>query len=244
MGLKIDNLHISVDNKKIIKGISLEINPSEIHVIMGPNGAGKSTLANTLMGHPRYEVTKGSIILDNKDITSFPPEKRAKLRLFLSPQYPPEVVGVTVTNFLRSALGSLNDQNQNPFEFHKKLIQKIIELRIDPEFAKRYLNVGFSGGEKKRLEMLQLAMLNPKYVILDETDSGLDIDALKIVAKSINNFHSPDRGWLIITHYNRILEYVTPNFVHILNNGQIVKSGGHELAKTVEESGYQHIATS
>ena len=238
MTLKINNLHISVENKKIVQGVTLEIKPSEVHVIMGPNGSGKSTLANTLMGHPRYEITAGTIKLDNEDLSALPPDKRAKLGLFLSPQYPPEVAGVTVANFLRAAAGSLRSKNLKPLEFHRELLQTITELGLDPEFAKRHLHVGFSGGEKKKLEILQLIVLTPRYAILDETDSGLDVDALKIVAKGINQFRSPEHAVLLITHYNRILEYVRPDFVHIMSNGKIVQSGGAGLAREIDKKGY------
>lgn len=238
MSLIISNLHISVDIKPIVKGLNLTINPGETHAIMGPNGSGKSTLANTLMGHPKYTVTEGKIILNGEDITTLTPDKRAQLGLFLSMQYPSEIAGVRVSNFLRLAKSALTKTTVNPLTFLKELNEHMKQLNIDPDFAKRYLNVGFSGGEKKRLEILQLAVLNPQYAILDETDSGLDVDALKIVAEGINTFKTKGKGILLITHYNRILEYIVPDFVHIMKDGQIVQTGGKELAKQIEKTGY------
>lgn len=241
MALQIKNLHISVDEKEIVKGLDLEIQPGEVHVIMGPNGSGKSTLANTLMGHPKYKVTQGYITLDDEDITAFKTNERAKRGLFLSMQYPAEIEGVTISNFLRMAVSAITGVKSNPIDFYHQLTDKMKELQIDPLFAKRYLNVGFSGGEKKRMETLQLLVLNPKYAILDETDSGLDVDALRIVCEGINKYRSKDKGILLITHYNRIMEYITPDFVHIMRDGKIVKSGGAELGKIVEETGYENI---
>lgn len=241
MSLQIKNLHINVDNKEIVLGLNLTIKPGEVHAIMGPNGSGKSTLANTLMGHPNYTVTEGSIIVGKKNITTEKPDKRAKEGLFLSMQYPPEIPGVTVANFLRVATKAKTGKAVNPLDFHKALTAKMKELKMDPAFATRYLNTGFSGGEKKRMEILQLLMLNPTYAILDETDSGLDVDALKIVAEGINQFRSKEHGVLLITHYNRILEYVQPDFVHIMSKGKIVKSGGKELAHEVEKDGYKNL---
>jgi len=249
MALQIYNLHVSVDDpstklgagKEIVKGLDLEIKAGEVHVIMGPNGSGKSTLANALMGHPKYKVSKGYITLDGEDITVFKTNERAKRGLFLSMQYPAEIEGVTISNFLRMAVGAITGVKKNPIDFYRELTEKMKELEIDPLFAKRYLNLGFSGGEKKRMEILQLLMLNPKYAILDETDSGLDVDALRIVCEGINKYRSKDKGILLITHYNRILEYVTPDFVHIMREGRIVRSGGPELAKVIEERGYENI---
>ncbi len=238
MSLKIKNLHISADSQEIVKGIDLEIKPGEVHVIMGPNGSGKSTLANTLMGHPKYTVTKGDMFLGSEKITKLPADQRAKLGLFLSMQYTPDIPGVTITNFLRMAKESLTGQKQNPIEFYKSLKLKMQELGIDPEFASRYIGVGFSGGEKKQLEVLQLQVLNPKYAILDETDSGLDVDALKAVSNGVNQFRDSEKGVLIVTHYNRILEYIKPDFVHIMRDGEIVKTGEAYLAKQIEEKGY------
>ncbi|OGH64523.1 MAG: Fe-S cluster assembly ATPase SufC [Candidatus Magasanikbacteria bacterium RIFCSPHIGHO2_01_FULL_41_23] len=238
MSLKISNLKVTVADQEIIHGLNLEINVGEVHAIMGPNGSGKSTLANTLMGHPKYSVTVGNIVLDGENVTTEKPNIRAQKGLFLSMQYPPEIEGVTIANFLRVAKNALTGINHNPLDFHKELLAKMAELNIDPAFARRHLNAGFSGGEKKRVEILQLAVLDPKYAILDETDSGLDVDALRIVADGINRFRGTEKGILLITHYNRILEYVTPNFVHIMSAGKIVKSGGAELAEEVEKNGY------
>lgn len=239
MSLELKNLHISVDKKDIVDGLSLVIKPGEVHAIMGPNGSGKSTLANAVMGHPKYTITKGKIMIDKKDMTVDAPDKKARAGLFLSMQYPPEIPGVTLTSFLRITTNSLSGKTAHPLTFHKGLLEKMKELHMDPSFATRYLNTGFSGGEKKRAEILQLLILNPKYAILDETDSGLDVDALKIVSEGINTFHTKKNGVLLITHYNRILEYVQPDFVHIMYKGKIVKSGGKELAKEIEKNGYK-----
>ena len=241
MSLSIKNLHISVDNKKIVHGVTLEIKPGEIHALMGPNGSGKSTLANALMGHPKYAITAGQILLDGDDITGAKVSEKAKKGLFLSPQYPPEIAGVTVSNFLRTAAGTITGIKQNPIKFHQALIETLKSLNMDPAFASRYLNVGFSGGEKKRLEVLQLLTLNPKYAILDEVDSGLDVDAIKIVAKGINRFASVETGILLITHYQRILEYIAPTRVHIMRGGRITESGGLELARSIETKGYNAV---
>ena len=239
MSLEIQKLHISIEDKLIVHGLDLEIEPGEIHVIMGPNGSGKSTLANAIMGHPKYFVEKGCITLDGEDITEAKVSEKAKRGLFLSMQYPPEIAGVTISSFLRTSVAALTGEKQNPIKFHKFLLKKMKELDMDPGFANRYLNVGFSGGEKKRMEILQLLTLQPKYAILDETDSGLDVDALKIVAEGINKFSSENSGVLLITHYQRILDYVRPNFVHIMMDGKIVESGGPELARKVESEGYK-----
>jgi len=238
MSLEIKNLYVMVDSNQIIKGFDLEIKPGEIHAIMGPNGSGKSTLANTLMGHPKYEISNGEIIIDGALANEMKVDERSKSGLFLSMQYPPEISGVTISSFLRVALESHKGVKLNAVDFYRELQEKMKELNIDPVFAKRYVNKGFSGGEKKKAEILQLAVLDPKYAILDETDSGLDVDALKIVADGINNFQNSKKGILLITHYNRILEFVKPNFVHIMLDGKIVKSGGPELAKEIEGSGY------
>lgn len=241
MSLRIANLHVGVEEKEIVHGFTLEIKPGEVHAIMGPNGSGKSTLANALMGHPKYTVTAGTVELDGADITTEKPNIRAQKGLFLSMQYPPEIEGVTIANFLRVAKNALTGINHNPMDFHKEIMAKMAELGIDPAFARRHLNAGFSGGEKKRAEILQLAVLDPKYAILDETDSGLDVDALRIVADGINRFRGPEKGIVLITHYNRILEYVTPDFVHIMSEGKIIKSGGAELAEEVEKQGYANF---
>lgn len=236
--LEIRNLHVSVENKEILKGINLVIAPGEIHAIMGPNGSGKSTLANVLMGHPKYTITEGEIILDNENITNAKVQDRAKAGLFLSQQYLPEIAGVTVSSFLRTAIAAKTGEKQHPVKFHKYLLDTMESLGMNKDFAARYVNAGFSGGEKKRLETLQLKMLDPKYAILDETDSGLDVDALKLVSEGINAFQDGTKGILLITHYNRILQYVVPDFVHIMVGGTIVKTGGKELALEVEETGY------
>ena len=241
MSLNIQNIHISVDDKEIVKGLSLTINPGELHVIMGPNGSGKSTLANTLMGHPKYIVTKGEIVVDDTDITQADPNERAQAGLFLSMQYPPEIEGVKVTRFLKACMEAKLGKSLKPLEFHKMLKEHMAALDMNPDFAKRYVNHGFSGGEKKRAEILQLAMLDPTYALLDETDSGLDVDALKIVAEGINAFKAKKKGILLITHYNRILEYVKPDIVHIMVDGKIVKSGDKELAKEIEKNGYTAV---
>lgn len=238
MSLQIKNLHVCVEEKSIVKGLDLVINPGEIHAIMGPNGSGKSTLANTLLGHPKYVITDGMIEVDSVEVTHMSTDEKAKHGLFLSMQYPPEIEGVTISNFLRLAYNSLKGVSVNPIEFHRKLVEKIKEFGMDPSFATRYVNTGFSGGEKKRAEILQLAILEPTYAILDETDSGLDVDALKIVSEGIQAFKNEKTGVLLITHYNRILDYVVPDFVHIMIDGKIVKSGGKEMAHEVEKSGY------
>lgn len=238
MSLLIQNLHVSAEDTQILKGVTLEIPKGKVVVIMGPNGSGKSTLANTLGAHPKYEVTDGSITLDGADITELAADERAKKGLFLSMQYPPEIEGVTIANFLRLALNAQREKPLNPLTAHAYLLEKMKELDIDESFLKRYLNVGLSGGEKKRLEILQLSVLDPTYAILDETDSGLDVDALKIVAEGINKFTSEEKGILLITHYNRILEYIQPDEVHIMQDGMIVRSGGAELAIEIEKTGY------
>lgn len=241
MSLELHNLHIHAKEKEIVRGVSLTIPAGEVHAIMGPNGSGKSTLANAVMGHPKYQITSGSVTLDGEDITELSVSEKAKKGLFLSMQYPPEIGGVTISNFLRTTTNALTGQTQNPIKFHQALLKKMAELQIDPSFASRYLNVGFSGGEKKRMEILQLALLQPKYAILDETDSGLDVDALRIVAEGINHYHRQDHGILLITHYNRILEYVIPDRIHIMVDGRIVLSGGKELAQKIEIHGYDEF---
>ena len=239
MSLQISNLHVGVQKKEIIHGLDLEINKGEIHAIMGPNGSGKSTLANSLMGHPKYDVKEGTITLDGENITEAKPDERARRGLFLSMQYLPEIPGVTISNFLRTAVAAITGKKQQPVKFHRALKEKLSELGMDPEFATRYLNVGFSGGEKKRMEVLQLEMLQPTYAILDETDSGLDIDALKLVAEGIKRFACKNTGVLIITHYPRLLEMLQPTHVHIMKSGNIVESGGMELVQKVEEGGFE-----
>jgi Fe-S cluster assembly ATP-binding protein len=241
MSFQIKNLHVTVEKKEIIKDLSLTIEPGEVHVIMGPNGSGKSTLANALMGNPEYTITKGEVILNGTDITNLSPDKKAQAGLFLSPQYPPEINGVSVGNFLRLTKNALTKTTNDPLTFRTEILAMMEKLHIPPEFLSRSLNTGFSGGEKKKMEILQLLILNPTYAILDETDSGLDVDALKIVAEGINMFKNETKGILLITHYNRLLEHITPDIVHIMQDGKIVKTSGRELAKEVEEKGYSKI---
>jgi Fe-S cluster assembly ATP-binding protein len=238
--LEISNLQVSSEGKKILKGVSLKVKQGETHALMGPNGSGKSSLSLALMGHPRYKITAGKITLGGKNITKLTPDKRAKLGLFLAMQYPVAVPGVSVTNFLRSSLRNLK-RNVKPEEFVKTTKEKMGELKINEAFARRSINDGFSGGEKKKMEVLQLSILQPKYAVLDETDSGLDVDALRLVANGIKKSSGPKIGILLITHYQRILKYIKPDHVHILVDGQIVKSGNHKLAEVVEKKGYAGI---
>jgi Fe-S cluster assembly ATP-binding protein len=246
-GLIIKNLHVSVDDSEILKGLNLEVNQGEVHALMGPNGSGKSTLAYSLMGHPKYEVTVGEIIFQGENIIDKAADERSLMGLFLAFQYPVAIPGVTLANFLRTAINSHrraknpNDKGIPIPEFRKLLKEKMDSLGMDHVFAGRYLNDGFSGGEKKRAEILQLATLEPKIAILDETDSGLDIDALRTVAEGVNALRGPELGVLVITHYQRILEYINPDFVHVMFNGRIVESGGPELAFQLEEQGYDWI---
>lgn len=240
--LTLNNLHITVDNKPIVRGISLTINPGEIHAVMGPNGSGKSTLANSLMGHPKYTVSDGDILIDGESIVKLKPDKRAHKGLFLAFQYPKEIPGVSVSAFLRTAItAQRKTRGQQPLthlEFRKKLRQELEELSLDASFMNRPLNDGFSGGEKKKMEILQMALLEPAVAILDETDSGLDVDALKIVADGIKRLASPERSVLLITHYQRILHYIIPHFVHVMMEGKIVASGKSDLAEKIEREGY------
>lgn len=237
--LEVTDLHAEIEGKAILKGLSLTIKAGEVHAIMGPNGSGKSTLANVLMGHPSYKITSGKILYKGKDITVLSVEQRARQGMFLAFQYPTAIPGVTVANFLRTALKAVSeDEKQAVKFFRKKLKEKMGLLGMDFKFATRYVNDGFSGGEKKRLEILQMAILNPEFAILDETDSGLDIDALRIVSEGINRLAGPEKGILLITHYQRMLDYVKPTFVHVLRDGRIEKSGGPELAKELEKTGY------
>lgn len=237
--LKIKNLKTSVDEKEILRGIDLEINKGEVHVIMGPNGAGKSTLASALMGHPKYEINDGEIFLEDEKINSLKTDERARRGMFLSFQYPEEVSGITVENFLRGAKGAIDGVPVRIMKFKKDLQEKIKSLKINEEYSNRYLNVGFSGGEKKKNEILQMLVLNPKLAILDETDSGLDVDAIRIVSEGVNMFLGENNAVLIITHNTKILENIIPDFVHILVDGRIVKTGDHSLAKEIEEKGYE-----
>jgi Fe-S cluster assembly ATP-binding protein len=244
--LKLENLHVALeDGTPIVKGVDLEVELNEVHAIMGPNGSGKSTLANAIMGHPAYEITEGRILLDDVDITEMGADERAQRGLFLAFQYPHAIPGVTVTSFLRSAINAVrkgrNGGESDPIaipEFRKTLLAQMDRLKVSRELASRYLNDGFSGGEKKRVEILQMAMLKPRIAVLDETDSGLDIDALRVVAGGVNELVGPEMGALVITHYQRILDYVKPDHVHVFVDGRIVKSGGPELAKELEADGY------
>ena len=234
MSLEIKNLKVEVEGKQIVKGIDLKVGKGKVVALMGPNGSGKSTLSFALMGHPRYKITSGKILLDGKDITNAKPDEKSRAGLFLSFQYPKEISGVTASNFLRTALNTRNKKQISVLDFHKLLQEKMNLLKIDKSFTTRYLNEGFSGGEKKRMEILQMSILEPKIGILDETDSGLDVDSLKIVSEGINKLKK-DMGILLITHYQRILDYITPDEVHIIKEGKIVKSGGKELALEVEK---------
>jgi Fe-S cluster assembly ATP-binding protein len=239
--LKIEDLYVEIDGQEIVKGLDLEVGKGEIHAIMGPNGSGKSTLANVLMGHPRYEVTGGSITFQGEDVFELEPDERAKLGMFLAFQYPSEVPGVSVANFLRTAVNSVREEELNPMEMYRLLQEKMSIMQMDPKFAERYLNEGFSGGEKKRNEILQMLMLDPKLAIMDETDSGLDIDALQVVAKGVNEMKGPEFSAVIITHYQRILRYIEPDRVHVMLDGRLVTSGGKELADDLEEKGYDWV---
>lgn len=245
--LVIKNLHVSIDGKEILRGLDLTVKQGEIHAIMGPNGTGKSTLAYTLMGHPNYEVTEGEVWFKGNNILELEPDERSRLGVFLAFQYPVAIPGVTVANFLRSAINSRrrvenpDDKGMPIPEFRKMLKEKMDLLKMDHNFAGRYLNDGFSGGEKKRAEILQMATLKPEIAILDETDSGLDIDALRVVSEGVNALTGPDLGVLVITHYQRLLNYIKPQYVHIMLGGKIVESGGPDLALHLEERGYDWV---
>lgn len=240
--LKIENLHVEIEGKKILKGLSLEIDPGEVNAIMGPNGSGKSTLSYVLAGREEYEVTEGSITLDGEDVLEMEPDERAAAGIFLAFQYPVEIPGVQMTTFLKTAVNAIRrERGQDELDalgFLKLIKEKAKALQVSEEMIKRPVNVGFSGGEKKRAEVLQMAVLDPKFAILDETDSGLDIDALKIVADGVNALRDKDRGFLVITHYQRLLDYIVPDKVHVLVNGKIIRSGGPELAQELEAKGY------
>ncbi|MCS6789521.1 MAG: Fe-S cluster assembly ATPase SufC [Bacteroidia bacterium] len=243
--LKIENLHVSVENRPILKGLTLEVHPGEVHAIMGPNGAGKSTLAAVLAGREGYEVEEGTVTLDGKNLLEMPPEDRSYAGLFLAFQYPVEIPGVSMVQFLRAALNAHRAaQGKDPIEVSdlmKLLREKAALLKLDPAFLTRSVNEGFSGGERKRAEIFQLAVLEPRVAILDETDSGLDIDALRLVADAVNALRHPERAFVVITHYYRILQYIRPDKVHILADGRIVRSGGPELALELEEKGYESL---
>ncbi len=240
--LEITNLHVAIDGKEILRGIDLVVHQGEIHALMGPNGSGKSTLANVVMGHPRYEVTQGDIRFQGESILGWSPDQRARAGLFLSFQYPTAIPGVTMVNFMRQALNAKAGREIPVREFRTQLTEKMKLLKMDQSFARRYVNEGFSGGEKKRAEILQLHMFNPTIAVLDETDSGLDVDALRVVAEGVNQLtQDSNPGVLLITHYYRILNYIEPDFVHVLVDGRIVKSGGKELAMEVETNGYEGI---
>jgi len=245
--LVIRNLHVSIEGKEILKGVDLTIGQGEVHAIMGPNGTGKSTLAYALMGHPSYQITEGEAIYKGVNILELPPDERSREGICLAFQYPVSIPGVTVANFLRTAINARrraenpNDKGISIPEFRKKMKEQMELLKMDPSFAGRYLNEGFSGGEKKRAEILQMAMLRPEIAILDETDSGLDIDALRIVSEGVNALRGPNLGVLVITHYQRILNYIQPEFVHVMLSGRIVESGGPDLALHLEEHGYEWV---
>jgi Fe-S cluster assembly ATP-binding protein len=245
--LEIKNLHNKAGELEILKGLNFAINSGEVHCIMGPNGSGKSTLVNTIMGHPAYEVTEGEVTFDGEDLLELEAFERARKGLFLAFQYPKEIAGVTMLNFLTAAYNAhlvANDPSARPlkaFRFRKMVLPEMEKLKIKPEFLDRFLNQGFSGGEKKKAEILQMRLLKPKFALLDETDSGLDVDALRIVAEGVNELRSSNLGVLIVTHYNRILDYIKPDFVHVMKEGRIVKSGGKEFALELEKTGYEAI---
>jgi Fe-S cluster assembly ATP-binding protein len=240
--LEVKNLHVTVDGKQILKGLDLTVNKGEVHAIMGPNGSGKSTLAHVLAGKDAYQVTGGSVTFDGRDLLALEPDERAAKGVFLAFQYPLEIPGVTTMNFLRTALNAQRKKRHEPElnapEFIKKVREAAAKLGVDQEMLRRPVNVGFSGGEKKRNEILQMALLEPKLAVLDETDSGLDIDALKVVADGVNRLRSPERAMIVITHYQRLLDHIVPDIVHVLSRGRIVRTGGKELALELEAKGY------
>jgi Fe-S cluster assembly ATP-binding protein len=239
--LEIDDLHVTVEGKAILRGVNLTVRQGEVHAMMGPNGSGKSTLASVIMGRPGYEVTGGDVRLDGTSILDLPADERAKAGLFLAFQYPVEVPGVSVVNFLRTAYNAAKGEELSALGFRKYMKEKMQMVGVDDDMVRRYVNQGFSGGEKKRMETLQLAVLDPRIAILDETDSGLDIDALKAVSEGVNQLIGPGLGVLVITHYQRILNYITPDHVHVLMGGRIVRSGGAELAAELEDKGYEGL---
>ncbi|MEK7528349.1 MAG: Fe-S cluster assembly ATPase SufC, partial [Patescibacteria group bacterium] len=238
-------LNAGINGKQILNGLSLDIKQGEIHAIMGPNGSGKSTLSHVIMGHPAYEHTGGEILLDGENISSLGADLRARRGIFLAFQYPKEIPGITLSNFLRTSYNTVRaargEEKLNPVQFRRLLREKMKEVSLKPEFMERYINDGFSGGEKKKAEILQMTLLDPKIAILDETDSGLDVDALRIVSEGIKKTHNSNRGTVLITHYQRILHYITPDFVHVMMDGRIVKSGGKELAERLEKDGYDWV---
>nr|WP_315969403.1 Fe-S cluster assembly ATPase SufC [Kurthia massiliensis] len=241
--LEIKDLHVSIEDKEILKGVNLTLNTNEVHAIMGPNGTGKSTLASAIMGHPKYEVTSGEVLLDGENVLEMEVDERAQAGLFLAMQYPSEIAGVTNADFLRSAINARREEGDeiSIMKFIKQLDKTMDFLEMPEEMSQRYLNEGFSGGEKKRNEILQLMMIKPKFAILDEIDSGLDIDALKVVSKGVNEMRGEGFGCLMITHYQRLLNYITPDHVHVMMQGKVVKSGGQELAQRLEAEGYDWI---
>ncbi|MGE3279177.1 MAG: Fe-S cluster assembly ATPase SufC [Candidatus Altimarinota bacterium] len=239
--LQIENLHVSIDEKEILKGVTLAIEPGKIYALMGPNGSGKSTLSYTLAGHPKYHVTKGSILFEGKDMTTAKPDERAQQGLFLSFQYPKSIPGVSVSNFLRAAYKAVKKQDIRVLDFQRKLKEKMELLHIPREFMDRSVNEGFSGGEKKKAEILQAMILEPKVIIMDETDSGLDVDALKVVAEGAKKLLAPNTAVILITHYFRILQYLTPHVVYVLKDGELVATGGAPLAEQIEQNGFDGI---
>ncbi|MBP7142130.1 MAG: Fe-S cluster assembly ATPase SufC [Opitutaceae bacterium] len=241
--LEIRDLHVAIGDKPIVKGLSLTINPGEVHAIMGPNGTGKSTLAKAIAGHPDYTITQGDVLLGGKSILEQEPDERARAGIFLAFQYPSEIPGVSIANFLRAAVQARMGEGEelDATAYYKRLYQKMDLLKIDRKFTSRSVNEGFSGGEKKRCEILQMAMLEPRFALMDETDSGLDIDALRIVAEGVNTLRGPGLGVMLITHYQRLLEYIVPDFVHVMYDGRIVKSGDKSLALELETRGYDWV---
>ncbi|HIU13419.1 MAG TPA: Fe-S cluster assembly ATPase SufC [Candidatus Fimiplasma intestinipullorum] len=239
--LKIQNLHVSIDDKEILKGVDLEVRTGEVHALMGPNGNGKSTLLSSIMGHPKYIVTEGSIMLDDQNVLDMEVDQRSRAGLFLGMQYPQEIPGVTNSDFLKAAMNARREKPISLFQFIRTLEKNIAELEMDENLAHRYLNEGFSGGEKKRNEILQMKLLEPKFALLDEIDSGLDVDALRIVAKAINSMRSDDFGCIMVSHYQRLFELVKPTHVHVMVNGRIILSGGYELIEKIDEQGYDWI---
>ncbi|HVM13349.1 MAG TPA: Fe-S cluster assembly ATPase SufC [Egibacteraceae bacterium] len=239
--LQVQDLTVEVEGNEILHGLNLMVSKGETHALMGPNGSGKSTLAYAIMGHPSYKITGGRVLLKGEDITEMVPNERAQLGLFLAMQYPTEIPGVSLTNFLRTAVNAIRTEDVPVRQFMQTLREEMAALDMDPKFLQRNVNEGFSGGEKKRFEILQMAVLRPEIAVLDETDSGLDVDALKVVAEGVNRLRGPDLGVLIITHYTRILRYITPDRVHVMFEGRIVQSGGPELADELEDKGYEHL---